>query len=227
MNVSRTHKIAIGAAALSLALVGAAGAANAASNHAPRAAGSVAAEQSTPKAGTSGPEIHFWTEGLAQPGAELDVYADCGLNKNGVVVTTAKLSGVATGVMSPGADTPYLVGTVTLPKDFSKAAALNLTCDNQATATTVIVPGENVSTADGLIPNPRFQGYESEGMGEDEPTLEWKGMGEDEPLEWKGMGEEPTPESAGMADDADEFWDGDGYLVPDDCEGDCPTAVRV
>jgi acetaldehyde dehydrogenase (acetylating) len=125
-TLSRKRLAVLATGAVALASVGLA-----ASAHAGTDSPAAAATGST-----SGPEIHFWTLGEAKAGATIDVFAECGLNKNGIVVTTAEVGGVAKTTLTPQADGPYLIGEVTLAADFAGPSALSLTCDNQATATT-------------------------------------------------------------------------------------------
>lgn len=217
-NRTNRTRIALVTGALALSALGVAGGAHALTSPSYETAGM--GEEPAPTASTSGPEIHFWTSGKAVAGATLDVYADCGTNKNGGAVTTAEVSGSATSVLSPMADGPHLYGPVTLPADFAGSGVLYLTCDNAATATTILVEGQSESTADGVIPpveGAASPAYESDGMGE-EPAP----SGSSPTLKSEGMGEEPAPSgtSAGSTQDpVSTFWDGDGYLVPDDCEG--------
>lgn len=201
MNATRpskrtTRAAIIATSALAIGLVGVAGAQAVIQTKTTTKAAAQVAEGST-----SGPDIHFWTSGKVAPGAEIDVYADCGENKNGKAVTQATVGGVATTVLTPLADAPYLGGTVLLPHDFVSPSSLSLTCDNMATATTILVTGQTESTADGLIPSLESGEYEHEQMADDN--------------------EDSSTEAPS------DFWDGDGYLVPDDCEGGHCTGAPV
>ncbi len=90
---------------------------------------------------TSGKDIVFFTKGKLAPGGEIDFFADCGRNKNGIVVTQATVEGPAgmKTTLTPAADRPYLYHSVVVPKSYTaKTATFKLTCDNMATGTVTV-----------------------------------------------------------------------------------------
>ena len=90
---------------------------------------------------TSGPGITFFTQGTLKPGATIDIYAECGYNKNGKAVTGASVTGFngRTTELSPMASGGYLGGQMTVPANYTHSTAvLKLTCDNMGTGTTTV-----------------------------------------------------------------------------------------
>jgi hypothetical protein len=92
-------------------------------------------------ADTSGPGVKFWTEGALKAGRTIDVYADCGYNKNGVAVSAATVTGPGgmKAALSPLADRGYLGGEITVPAGFTATSAtFKLACDNAATGSLTV-----------------------------------------------------------------------------------------
>lgn len=92
-------------------------------------------------ADTSGPGVKFWTEGALKAGQTIDVYADCGTNKNGVAVTEATVTGPAgmRATLTPLADRGYLGGEIVVPTGFTATSgAFALSCGNAATGSLTV-----------------------------------------------------------------------------------------